>query len=656
MIFRLLKQLGWFFLLTSFLTACVQVSPQTRYNQSSANSINRPTGLRNASASMRILGRSSSSAAPDQDVQVADNSDPTTAVGADSLWSDLRGDFQLSSATTNEPAVQEQINWYVHHQQYLNRVVTRAAPYMYYIFARVKERNLPAELVLLPIMESAYNPFANSCRGATGLWQLMSATACGYGVKEDWWYDGRRDIYASTNAALDYLTYLQSYFGGDWLLAIASYDAGEGTLQSAVHRNAKEGRNTDFWDLQLPAETQSYVPRLLALAAIISNPAKYGITLPAISDQPYLQQVDIGAPINLNEAAQFAGMTLDQLKEFNPGYTHSMTGPTGPYKLLLPIDRIPVFKQNLAAAPSITTTIWGHYQAKHGDTLASIASRYNTTVSELKDANQLKGHKLALAGKMIMVPTGTEVIKPHVTEDTNSPDDFIPPSGSADVVNSTSNSTVADNTNPSTTNTNSASTADNTENNSNNSPAPAPALASNNVPTSTTAVANGNSVTDNNDAATTAAFAAAANQSASSSSVNTSTSQDTSASSSAAAVPQSVQHKVKAGETLSSISRQYKVKVSDLERWNHLKNGRLKPGASLVINSPTANVVATTSSSSTPSSTSTSSAGATSTKTASSHKSHGSASTSHHAKHATVSSKHVAHASSSVHTKHKAHH
>lgn len=418
MIWRVLKNLVWIVLLASGLAACAQVDPATRLARLSVNSANSKGGISQASTSVRLFGRAApvqTSPAP----SIVEAVRPSIIIAPKSIWNHLRADFQMPPNSTNSPEVQAQIRWYVGHQQYLNRIITRSAPYMYFILQQTQQRNLPAELVLLPIMESAYNPFANSNRGAAGLWQLIHTTAYGYGVKQDWWYDGRRDIYASTNAALDYLTYLQSYFGGDWLLAMAAYDAGEGTIQVAMHRNAREGKPMDFWSLHLPKETRAYVPRLLALASIISNPGRYSITLPNIMDKPYLEQVDLGAPVNLAQAAQLANMNLNDLKQLNPGYSHMMTGPNGPYKLLLPIDRIATFKENLAMAPGLSRTTWGHYKVQHGDSLVSIAKRYKTTVAELSATNQLKKNK-APVGKVIMIPTGTAYVKPHLAENINS--------------------------------------------------------------------------------------------------------------------------------------------------------------------------------------------------------------------------------------------
>lgn len=345
------------------------------------------------------------------------------------IWDRLRSDSKLPTGYEDEPAVQAQIQWYTRHQDYLYNTVSRAAPYMYYIYEQTRQRNLPSELVLLPVIESEYNPFVRSSAGASGLWQLMPGTARGFGVRQNFWFDGRRDIYASTNAALDYLSYLQNYFGGDWLLAIAAYDTGEGNVQNAIRRNTGHDRGTSFWSLPLAAETRSYVPRLLALAAIVKNPGKYGITLPKISDKPYFEQVDVGAPIKLNQAAQLADLSLSELKRLNPGYSRNTTDPTGHHKLILPIDKISIFKERLASLRSNSETILASnddesdasklspvaavdvdegqiakqiYTIKRGDTLSSIAKRYGVKSSDLQHWNKGKTKRLKPGTKLVV--------------------------------------------------------------------------------------------------------------------------------------------------------------------------------------------------------------------------------------------------------------
>lgn len=276
-----------------------------------------------------------------------------SAVDKGTLWGPIRAHLQLTSREENQPSVQKQIRWFVKNPAYLNDAVSRAAPYMGYVYTQVAKRNLPTELVLLPIIESGYNPSAtNASSGAAGMWQLMSSTARAYGVHQDRGFDGRRDLYSSTNAALNYLSYLRSFFSGDWLLAIAAYDTGEGNVQNAIRHNTAHDKNTHFWVLPLALETRSYIPRLLALAAIVKDPAKYGVTLPPISAKPYLQLVAVGKTgMSLTHAAKLAGMNLSLLQQLNPGVKSSKATLTQG-EFALPIDRIALYRKQLAAMPS----------------------------------------------------------------------------------------------------------------------------------------------------------------------------------------------------------------------------------------------------------------------------------------------------------------
>jgi membrane-bound lytic murein transglycosylase D len=268
---------------------------------------------------------------------------PSYVHSSNNMWAVIASNFSLPHYA-DTPAVQRQIQWFQTHQKYFNKVASQGQPYMFYIYEEVKKRGLPGELVLLPMIESAYDPFAYSWVGAAGLWQMMPATGANFGLKQDWWYDGRKDIISSTSAALDYLTYLDTFFNGNWPLAIAAYNSGEGTVQNAIDRNAHRGRGTTFWALNLPAETESYVPRLLALAAIISNPAKYGVDLPPVHNGPYFGVVSLKQQIDLSQAAKLAEIPLSELYELNPGYNRWATDPKGPYRLLLPISAISRFE------------------------------------------------------------------------------------------------------------------------------------------------------------------------------------------------------------------------------------------------------------------------------------------------------------------------
>lgn len=214
------------------------------------------------------------------------------------VWDVLRSEFTLNHEVTR-PEVQEQIRWLVAHPSYLHKVSRQSEPYIYHILAEIRKRKLPGELALLPMIESAYDPFAYSGAGAAGLWQLMPRTGSDLGLKQDWWFDGRRSIGPSTDAALNYLLYLNKYFSGHWVLAIAAYDSGEGTISRAIKAYSPPGRAVDFWTLPVPRETKVYVPRFLALAEIIKNPARYRVSLPNIPYLPYFAEVNIGSQIDL---------------------------------------------------------------------------------------------------------------------------------------------------------------------------------------------------------------------------------------------------------------------------------------------------------------------------------------------------------------------
>lgn len=323
---------------------------------------------------------------------------------ADNLWDILRPEFSLPHYE-NYPAVQDNIAWFIDNQDFLMRTATRATPYLYFIHQQVKKRELPIELVLVPIIESGYNPFNLSSAGAAGIWQMMPGTASGFGVKQDWWYDGRRDIVASTRAALDYLTYLFDFFDGNSLLAIAAYNSGEGAVMSAIRRNIRDGKGTDFWSLPLPRETRIYVPRLLALATIISHPEIYQIRLPAVPNAPYLAQVDVGGQINLQQAARFAGMSLKRFQHLNPGYNRLVTHPHGPYKLVLPIENVERFMAQLARTSLSRHLNWMQYKVKSRDTLDIIAKRFNTTASALREINHLQRVPLKKGMRLVIPKT-----------------------------------------------------------------------------------------------------------------------------------------------------------------------------------------------------------------------------------------------------------
>ena len=298
--------------------------------------------------------------------------------------------------------IRSEVEWYARHQSYLNRVSNRARRYLPHIIAELERRGMPMDIALLPVVESAFQPFAYSKMGASGIWQFMPATGRVYGLKQNWWYDGRRDIVQSTYAALNYLSKLQTQFKGDWLLAIAAYNTGEGNVSRAIRRNQRRNLPTDFWSLELPRETSVYVPRLLAIAELISDPGKYKITLPEIADIPYFTTVELDGQIDLSQAALAAGVTLDEIYLLNPGYNHLATDPEGPHRLSIPLAAAAHFKRNLSKISSQQRRQWVHHLIQHGDTLSTIAKHYDTTIVTLQRLNGLPGTIIRVGGNLII--------------------------------------------------------------------------------------------------------------------------------------------------------------------------------------------------------------------------------------------------------------
>lgn len=330
------------------------------------------------------------------------------------IWRVFQKEFTLDHQAERSE-VKEQIAWFMAHRKYLRAAATNARPYMYYIIAQIRKRNLPLEFALLPIIESAYDPFAYSTSGAAGLWQMMPATATDFGLKQTWWYDGRRDVFASTNAALDYLVYLQNFFHGNWMFTVAAYHAGQGTILNAVKKNTAKGEATDFWSLPLGKQTQLYIPKLLALAEMIGHPEKYPLGMPEIPNKPYLTQVDVGSQIDLAKAASLSGLSLNALMNLNPGFNRWATSPDGPYFLVVPIQNETQLREGLALMPQRNRVTWERYDVQSGDTLGKIAAKYHTSMAVLQQVNKLD-NTLIHVGDVIFIPNSAHVLPKSVSD------------------------------------------------------------------------------------------------------------------------------------------------------------------------------------------------------------------------------------------------
>lgn len=324
------------------------------------------------------------------------------ALAQTNVWDVLRQQFVLNHEVS-QPEVQNQLRWLIAHPSYLQKLA-QSEPYIYHILMEIKKRKMPGEIALIPMIESSYDPFAYSGAGAAGLWQLMPGTGTDLGLKQDWWFDGRRSIRPSTDAALNYLLYLHGFFNGDWILAFAAYDSGEGTMARIIKSSHQTGNKIHFWTLPVPSETKAYIPRLLALAEIIQNPQRYRVQLPDIPPTPYFEEVNIGSQIDLNHAAKLAGISYQDLIKLNPGFNRWATAPYSPFKLLIPTNRVEDFSRNLANLPEDQRVSWTRHHVSAGDNLNIIAQKYHTTINLIKELNQLKSNSVK-KGQYVIIPS-----------------------------------------------------------------------------------------------------------------------------------------------------------------------------------------------------------------------------------------------------------
>ena len=327
-------------------------------------------------------------------------------VTPNTIWPRIRLGFQLDW-NIQQKRLDAEFNWYQRHPEYMARVSYRARRYIYHVTEQLEQAEMPLELALLPIVESAYDPFAYSHGRASGMWQFIPGTGRMFKLEQNWWYDGRRDVLDSTTAALKYLQKLNNYYDGDWLLALAAYNSGQGNVNKAIRKNKKRGKPTDFWSLDLPRETRSYVPKLLALAKLIDNPKRYDIELYPVANQAYFTSVNTLSQIDLAQAAIMAEIDIEELYLLNPGFNRWATNPAGPHRLLIPIEQQTVFELALESIPPKKRLHWQRHTVKNGESLLLLAKRFNTSVDTIKQVNSLRGNMIR-AGQSLMIPVASE--------------------------------------------------------------------------------------------------------------------------------------------------------------------------------------------------------------------------------------------------------
>lgn len=354
--------------------------------------------------------------------------------GKKDLWSRIVKGYGLPNIDNDR--IQYFVKRFANNPHYVKKISIKARPYLYHIVKEIEKRKMPLEIALLPAIESAFEPMALSHKSAAGLWQFIPSTGREYGLEQNQWYDGRRDIMSSTRAALTYLQRLEEMFDGDWFLALAAYNYGQGNVRRAIERNLRAEKSTDFWSLKLPRETRQYVPKLLALCQVIANPQNYNLQIASIVDRPYLTQVTVGHPIELNLAAELAGLSHREFKQLNAAYRNEATAPNGPHLITLPAYKAKSFKQRMTkiplsqrmyvyAEPEEKSTIRvidpndmdkgdskqlaiaskiRQYRVNVGDNLWSIARRHDTSVSMIRQLNQLEQEAALHPGHLLTVP------------------------------------------------------------------------------------------------------------------------------------------------------------------------------------------------------------------------------------------------------------
>ena len=316
------------------------------------------------------------------------------------VWERVRSGFTMKPMDND--LVRQWETYYSAKPEYFARMVDRSSHYLFHIIEEIERRKMPAEIALLPMIESAYNPQAYSKAHASGLWQFIPSTGRLYGLRQNWWYDGRRDVIAATGAALDYLEKLHAQFG-DWELALASYNWGEGAVGRAVARNQAKGLPADYASLTMPAETRNYLPKLIAVKNIIADPARFGVTLASVPNQPYFEVVTVKRHIDVKLAAKFAEMPLDDFKFLNPAHNKQVIKSYASESIVLPRDKVAIFHANLDNHDKPLVS-WQAHTVKAGEKPEKIAAKYGMSVAELKQVNGINAKNKMRTGLPLLVP------------------------------------------------------------------------------------------------------------------------------------------------------------------------------------------------------------------------------------------------------------
>ncbi|MGF6777874.1 transglycosylase SLT domain-containing protein [Paraburkholderia sp. GAS334] len=371
---------------------------------SSGPTANSPTTATNPATQQAVADALRKTASAKEIINVDQGSvNQLTSADAD-LWGRIRRGYQMPDLQTD--LVDMQVNWYAQRPDYVERMTVRSQKYLYHIVEELEARHMPTELALLPFIESAYSPQALSVAKAAGMWQFMPGTGRTYNLKQNMWQDERRDVLASTSAALDYLSRLHDMFG-DWYLALAAYNWGEGNVQRAIARNEAAGLPTDYQSLRMPNETRNYVPKLQAVKNIVANPQMYGLSLPTIPNHPYFVTVTTSHDIDVDTAAKLANMSTDEFRSLNPSFRKPVIlGATQP-QILLPFDNASAFETNLKSY-SGSLSSWTTYTVTERAGPAAIAQKIGVDADTLMEVNKIPAGMRLKPGSTIVVPRGND--------------------------------------------------------------------------------------------------------------------------------------------------------------------------------------------------------------------------------------------------------
>lgn len=386
------------------VAGCATNTSRTQTTQP-RTSASTPTVDRSLAVDAQVASEDAEVDAAETDAPAEASRPASTQDGPDpeqDLWAQIRGGFQLENYGDHR-RVRRWTQQYATHQRYLKASLNRARPFLWHIVQRIDDHDMPTEIALLPIVESGFDPTARSYMGASGLWQIMPGTADHVGLARDWWYDGRNDVIASTDAALSYLDAMQARYDGDWLLALAAYNAGPSRVDAALARADREGAGSSFWDLDLPRETMDYVPKLLALRRIMATPERFSVDWPTLDNTPRTRRVSLPGQIELAVAARMLDMSEEDLRELNPALQRWASAPRQGSHLLVPAQKAADFKARLAKAGPSTLVSRNIHTVRRGDALSVIAKHYQVSVAALRQANNLRGDRIRV-GQTLQIP------------------------------------------------------------------------------------------------------------------------------------------------------------------------------------------------------------------------------------------------------------